>query len=403
MSKNNLLKNRNFINYLQIRWFNSIAIQAITLSVGWQVYEMTRNPIDLGLVALAQVIPIFVFILPSGIIADKFDRKKVLTISNIIHLIITLYLYYYALSDPDSIYPILIALMINGIARSIYQPSLQAILPNIVEKKLFPIATAYYSSVSKLGHLFGPLMAGIIIAFYDVNVYLFAAICFVITILSTLILKNPKNNENLKRISISTVLSGFAYVWKKKLILGTMTIDLFAVLFGGIMGMLPIFAIDILKIGPDGLGLLRAMPAIGGVFMGALLTQIPPINNAGRNLIISTSVFGFATAIFAISDILWLSLSMLFIYGAADMMSVYVRQTIIPIITPDEMRGRVAAVHSVATNSSNEIGDFRAGITAGFIGIVPAVCIGGIATIGVSLLWSIIFPEIKKVKRLDNL
>tara|TARA_Y100000590_G_scaffold458305_1_gene612769 strand:- start:1881 stop:3092 length:1212 start_codon:yes stop_codon:yes gene_type:complete len=403
MSKNNLLKNRNFINYLQIRWFNSIAIQAITLTVGWQVYEMTRNPIDLGLVALAQVIPIFVFILPSGIIADKFDRKKVLTISNIIHLIITLYLYYYALSDPDSIYPILIALMINGIARSIYQPSLQAILPNIVEKKLFPIATAYYSSVSKLGHLFGPLMAGIIIAFYDVNVYLFAAICFVITILSTLILKNPKNNENLKRISISTVLSGFAYVWKKKLILGTMTIDLFAVLFGGIMGMLPIFAIDILKIGPDGLGLLRAMPAIGGVFMGALLTQIPPINNAGRNLIISTSVFGFATAIFAISDILWLSLSMLFIYGAADMMSVYVRQTIIPIITPDEMRGRVAAVHSVTTNSSNEIGDFRAGITAGFIGIVPAVCIGGIATIGVSLLWSIIFPEIKKVKRLDNL
>lgn len=403
MKKNNLLKNRNFINYLQIRWFNSIAIQAITLTVGWQVYEMTRSPIDLGLVALAQVIPIFIFILPSGIVADKFDRKKVLTLSNIIHLIITLYLYYYALSDPNSIYPILIALMINGIARSMYQPSLQAILPNIVEKKLFSIATAYYSSVSKLGHLLGPLMAGIIISFYDTNVYLFAAICFVITILSTLLLKNPKNNNNLKGVSISTVLSGFVYVWKKKLILGTMTIDLFAVLFGGIMGMLPIFAIDILKIGPEGLGLLRAMPAIGGVLMGLLLTQLPPINNAGRNLILSTTIFGLATAIFAISDILWLSLVMLFIYGAADMMSVYVRQTIIPIITPDEMRGRVAAVHSVATNSSNEIGDFRAGITAGFIGIVPAVCIGGIVTIGVSLLWSVIFPEIKKVRRLDNL
>lgn len=403
MKKNNLLKNRNFINYLQIRWFNSIAIQAITLTVGWQVYEMTRSPIDLGLVALAQVIPIFIFILPSGIVADKFDRKKVLTLSNIIHLIITLYLYYYALSDPNSIYPILIALMINGVARSMYQPSLQAILPNIVEKKLFSIATAYYSSVSKLGHLLGPLMAGIIISFYDTNVYLFAAICFVITILSTLLLKNPKNNNNLKGVSISTVLSGFVYVWKKKLILGTMTIDLFAVLFGGIMGMLPIFAIDILKIGPEGLGLLRAMPAIGGVLMGLLLTQLPPINNAGRNLILSTTIFGLATAIFAISDILWLSLVMLFIYGAADMMSVYVRQTIIPIITPDEMRGRVAAVHSVATNSSNEIGDFRAGITAGFIGIVPAVCIGGIVTIGVSLLWSVIFPEIKKVRRLDNL
>ena len=169
------------------------------------------------------------------------------------------------------------------------------------------------------------------------------------------------------------------------------------------MGMLPIFAIDILKIGPEGLGLLRTMPAVGGVLTGIILTQLPPINNAGKNLIISMIVFGSATAIFAVSSILWLSLLMLFIYGAADMVSVYIRQTIIPIVTPDDMRGRVGAVHSVATNSSNEIGDLRAGVTASFIGIVPSVFIGGAMTIGISLLWSIIFPDLRKVKKMENL
>ena len=190
---------------------------------------------------------------------------------------------------------------------------------------------------------------------------------------------------------------------KTRLVLATMSIDLFAVLFGGIMGMLPIFAIDILKIGPEGLGLLRTMPAVGGVLTGILLTQLPPINNAGKNLLISMAIFGIATTIFALSSILWLSLLMLFIYGAADMVSVYIRQTIIPIITPDNMRGRVGSVHSIATNSSNEIGDLRAGITASFIGIVPSVFIGGMMTIGVSLLWSVIFPELKKVKKMENL
>jgi predicted MFS family arabinose efflux permease len=204
-------------------------------------------------------------------------------------------------------------------------------------------------------------------------------------------------------VSLSVVISGFVYVWKTRLVLGTMSIDLFAVLFGGIMGMLPIFAIDILKIGPEGLGLLRTMPAVGGVLTGILLTQLPPINNAGKNLLISMTIFGIATTIFAISSILWLSLLMLFIYGAADMVSVYIRQTIIPIITPDNMRGRVGSVHSIATNSSNEIGDLRAGITASFIGIIPSVFIGGMMTIGVSLLWSIIFPELKKVKKMENL
>ena len=403
MSTDSLLKNRNFVFFLSIRWFYSVAIQSITLTVGWQVYILTGNPLDLGLIGLAQVFPIFLFILPSGVIADKFDRKIVICLCTIVHLLVAVYLLYYSLSGPTSIWPILIALLVHGTARAMYQPSLSAILPNIVEKKVFPNATAYNSSVGKLGHLIGPLISGVIISFYDTKVYIFAIICFAISTISTLFLKNPKNPNNLKSVSLSVVISGFVYVWKTRLVLGTMSIDLFAVLFGGIMGMLPIFAIDILKIGPEGLGLLRTMPAVGGVLTGILLTQLPPINNAGKNLLISMAIFGIATTIFALSSILWLSLLMLFIYGAADMVSVYIRQTIIPIITPDNMRGRVGSVHSIATNSSNEIGDLRAGITASFIGIVPSVFIGGMMTIGVSLLWSIIFPELKKVKKMENL
>ena len=403
MSTDSLLKNRNFVFFLSIRWFYSVAIQSITLTVGWQVYILTGNPLDLGLIGLAQVFPIFLFILPSGVIADKFDRKIVICLCTIVHLLVAVYLLYYSLSGPTSIWPILIALLVHGTARAMYQPSLSAILPNIVEKKVFPNATAYNSSVGKLGHLIGPLISGVIISFYDTKVYIFAIISFAISTISTLFLKNPKNPNNLKSVSLSVVISGFVYVWKTRLVLGTMSIDLFAVLFGGIMGMLPIFAIDILKIGPEGLGLLRTMPAVGGVLTGILLTQLPPINNAGKNLLISMTIFGIATTIFALSSILWLSLLMLFIYGAADMVSVYIRQTIIPIITPDNMRGRVGSVHSIATNSSNEIGDLRAGITASFIGIIPSVFIGGMMTIGVSLLWSVIFPELKKVKKMENL
>ncbi len=403
MNKNELLKSKNFLSYLTIRWFNTLAIQTITLTVGWQIYELTRNPLDLGLIGLAQFIPIFIFILPSGVIADKFDRKIIIAICNIIHLAVCFFLLFYSLSAPKSIVPILLVLLIHGTARAMYQPALSAILPNIVEKKLFPNATAYNSSVSKLGHLIGPLIAGIIISLFNIWVYLFAIVCFSISTIATFFLNNPKNPDNLKAISFATVVSGFVYVWKTKLVLGTMTIDLFAVLFGGIMGMLPVFAIDILKIGPEGLGLLRSMPAVGGVLTGIILTQIPPVKNAGKYLIISTIIFGFSTAIFALSNILWLSLIMLLIYGAADMVSVYIRQTIIPIITPDNMRGRVGSVHSIATNTSNEIGDFRAGITAGFIGIVPSVFIGGTITVAISLLWSVLFPQLKKVNRMEDL
>jgi MFS family permease len=391
------------MKYLAIRWFNSFAIQAINLTVGWQVYNLTRNPLDLGLIGLAQFAPIFLLILPAGLIADKYNRKYTLIITNVIHSLVAAYLLYYSFTEATTIYPILFILFIHGIARALYQPSLSAILPNIVTPNLFPRAVSYYSSVSKLGHLGGPAIAGILIVYIDNWVYLVASISFFISVIFGHLLKNPKNNTNLKNISLRVLFGGFSYVWKTKIVLGTITIDLAAVLFGGIMGMLPIFAVDILKIGPDGLGLLRSMPAVGGVITGILLTQLPPIRNAGKMLIYSTIVFGTATAIFSLSTSLWLSLIMLIIYGSADMVSVNIRQTIVPLITPDNMRGRVSAVHSVATNASNEIGDFRAGLTASMIGTVPAIFIGGAVTIAFSTLWWYLFPELRKIKNIKDL
>jgi hypothetical protein len=302
-----------------------------------------------------------------------------------------------------TIYPVLFILCIHGIARAIYQPSMSSILPNIVSVDLFPRAVSYYSSVSKLGHLAGPVIAGILIAYIDNWVYLVASISFFISVIFGFLLQNPKTATNLKKITIKILFGGFAYVWKTKIVLGTITIDLAAVLFSGIMGMLPVFAVDILKIGPEGLGMLRSMPAVGGVVTGILLTQLPPIKNAGKILIYSTIVFGVATIIFSLSTILWLSLIMLVIYGAADMVSVNIRNSIVPIITPDNMRGRVGAVHSLATNASNEIGDFRAGLTASFIGTVPAIFIGGVVTITLSAMWWFLFPDLKNIKNIREL
>jgi MFS family permease len=302
-----LLFNTNFMRYLAIRWFNSFAVQAINLTVGWQIYNLTGNPLDLGLIGLAQFAPIFLLILPAGLIADKYNRKYVTILTNIIHVFVAAYLLYYSFSEMTTIYPVLFILCIHGIARAIYQPSMSSILPNIVSVDLFPRAVSYYSSVSKLGHLAGPVIAGILIAYIDNWVYLVASISFFISVIFGFLLQNPKTATNLKKITIKILFGGFAHVWKTKIVLGTITIDLAAVLFSGIMGMLPVFAVDILKIGPEGLGMLRSMPAVGGVVTGILLTQLPPIKNAGKVLIYSTIVFGVATIIFSLSTILWLS------------------------------------------------------------------------------------------------
>jgi len=204
-------------------------------------------------------------------------------------------------------------------------------------------------------------------------------------------------------VSLQTIMGGFTYIWNNKIVLGAVSIDLLAVLFGGVMGLLPVFASDILHVGPSGLGVMRAMPGFGSLIVGVLLTQIAAPRYMGPTLFFSLAVFGLSITVFSLSETFWISLLALGIYGAADMVSVYVRQTLVQIATPDAMRGRVSAVNAVSINASNELGDFRAGVMAGGIGTVPAVLVGGLTTVAVTVLWMKLFPSISRIDRLDQI
>ena len=400
------LYNKNLLKFICLTWFSHFALKIISLTVGWQIYMETGSPLALGLVGLIQFAPQFFLILPAGVLADKYNRRHILIASNLVQVFVAGFLLYYSIYNLDkgSIIPIYLILILHGIAMSFAGPSSFAILPNLVKKEIFPRAVHYVNFFEEFGSLFGPIIAGILIAYIDKWVYLVALISFAIATLSAVTLPDVGNEiKEIKRITAKVLLSGFVYVWKSKIVLGTMAIDIVAMLFSSIMGMLPIFAIDILNIGPEGLGILRATPSIGALFAAMILSQMSSIKYPGRVLIYSIIVFGCATIIFSLSTSLWISLSALFIYGASDMVSMNIRQIIVQLVTPNNMRGRVMSVHSVITTGSNELGDFRAGLSAALIGIVPAIMVGGIFTISLSVVWWFLFPGLKEVKDIKDL
>ncbi len=401
-----ILYNRNLLKFICLTWFSHFALKIISLTVGWQIYTETGSPLALGLIGLIQFAPQFFLILPAGVLADKYNRRHILIVCNLVQIFVAGFLLYYSIYSigKGSIIPIYLILIVHGIAMSFEGPSTFAILPNLVKPEIFPRAVHYVNFFEEFGSLFGPIIAGILIAYIDKWVYLVALLSFVISTLSAISLPNIENGiKEIKRITVKVLLSGFVYVWKSKIVLGTMAIDIVAMLFSSIMGMLPIFAIDILNIGPEGLGILRATPSIGALFAAIVLSQLTSIKYPGRVLIYSIIVFGCATITFSLSTSLWISLFALFIYGAADMVSMNIRQIIVQLVTPNNMRGRVMSVHSVITTGSNELGDFRAGLSATLIGTIPAIMVGGILTVSLSVIWWYLFPGLKEVKDIKDL
>lgn len=401
-----ILYNRNLLKFICLTWFSHFALKIISLTVGWQIYTETGSPLALGLIGLIQFAPQFFLILPAGVLADKYNRRHILIVCNVVQIFVAGFLLYYSIYSigKGSIIPIYLILIVHGIAMSFEGPSTFAILPNLVKPEIFPRAVHYVNFFEEFGSLFGPIIAGILIAYIDKWVYLVALLSFVISTLSAISLPNIENGiKEIKRITVKVLLSGFVYVWKSKIVLGTMAIDIVAMLFSSIMGMLPIFAIDILNIGPEGLGILRATPSIGALFAAIVLSQLTSIKYPGRVLIYSIIVFGCATITFSLSTSLWISLFALFIYGAADMVSMNIRQIIVQLVTPNNMRGRVMSVHSVITTGSNELGDFRAGLSATLIGTIPAIMVGGILTVSLSVIWWYLFPGLKEVKDIKDL
>jgi len=298
---------------------------------------------------------------------------------------------------------ILTVLVLHGATRSFFHTACQAILPNLMSTRQFPRAVAFASSANKAAQLLGPALGGVLIAWLDEGVYTVIAFAFFFSGVAAFLLKRNLLVHAREPFTLETVTGGFLYVWRNKIVLGAVSIDLLAVLFGGVMGMLPVFASDILHVGPEGLGLMRSTPGAGALVVGIILTQFHAPRHMGPALFISVAIFGLSIVTFSLSTTFWLSIAALAVYGCADMISVYVRQTLVQIATPDAMRGRVSAVNSISVNASNELGDFRAGIMAGGIGTAGAVLFGGITTICVAALWCRLFPAIRKIDRLGQL
>ncbi len=397
-----LLRSKDFLALIFCRGFKSMGVHALTVAVGYHVYQLSGDPFDLGLIGLVQFLPAFVLFLAAGYVADRYERRGILVICNTVEgaaaAAIALFFYY----EVVSVGLILVVLMFSGVSRSFFLTASQALLPNLVPEDVFPRAVAYASSINKGATLIGPAVGGLLVAWIDTQAYFVILVFFLIAAAAGLLIRRGLRISSPDPLSVDTVLAGFGYVWHNKVVLGAISIDLLAVLFGGVMGLLPVFASDVLDVGADGLGVMRAMPGAGALLVGLALTQVHAPRRMGPALFVSVVLFGASIVVFSQSTIFWLSLVALAVYGGADMISVYIRLTLVQIATPDHMRGRVSAINSIAINASNELGDFRAGTMAGFVGAVPAVLVGGLATIGVGVLWAKWFPSIRAVDRLED-
>jgi MFS family permease len=380
-----------------------------SVAVGWQVYEITHRPLDLGLTGLAQFLPGVVLFLLAGHVADRFDRRNLLTLcyvgfatSSALLLLVGLNAEYF--DRAGSVAPIFAILCLVGAVRSFSMPASRALLPQLVPEEQFQSAVAWNSSIFQFATILGPAMGGILYAFFrgPAAVYATALSAGTIAVLTTLRIKVQSPPRVREPFSLKTVFAGFRYIWDHKLVFGSISLDLFAVLLGGAVALLPVYAKEILVTGPWGLGLLRSAPGIGAAVMALLIAYKPIRRRAGATMLWCVAGFGVFTIVFGLSRNIVLSMISLFFVGAADMVSVVVRGVLIQIETPDEMRGRVNAVDMIFIGASNELGEFESGLAAQWLGAVPAVVLGGIGAILVTVLWAWMFPELRSADSLSR-
>jgi MFS family permease len=395
------LRNKEFILFLNTRFFLTLAIQMQSLIVGWQIYTITNNKLALGMICLAEALPFIAVSLFSGYVADTVSRKLIITISLLLLVLSTSALLYFAGASSTVIQtygtlPIYFVFGFIGVVRGFISAAFPAFMAQIVPREHYANSAVWNSSVWHTGAVIGPVLAGFICvisysAAYTVNlIFIFIAILSFILIAS-----RPVPAREKKETVFQSLSAGVKFVFGHQLILGALSLDLFAVLFGGAVAMLPAFAKEILFAGPAELGFLRAAPAIGAIFTAIILAYRPITKNAGRNLFFNIALFGVATILFAISSNYYLSLFCLFLTGAFDNVSVVIRHTILQLTTPDSMRGRVSAVNSIFIGSSNEIGGFESGLTASLWGLVPSVVVGGFLTILTVGITARMAPELR--------
>jgi MFS family permease len=397
-------RSHDYRRFLASRLLSILGLEMVNVAVGWQVYALTKRPLDLGYVGLAQFLPPLFLTLPAGHAADRFDRRRVVLLCHLAFGACSGLLAWLTFAQIRTPLPIFGVLVLLGSARAFNAPAAQALMPSLLPQADFTNAVAWNSSTFQVANVVGPALGGVLYAVFGNPevVYVLAAGLAVVDILVLVGVKTRTGRMEKKAASWATVLAGVRYVWENKVVLGSVSLDLFAVLLGGAIALMPVFAQDVLHTGAWGLGILRSGPAIGAGLVGLYLAAHPLKRRVGRTMLIGVAIFGTATIAFGLSRSLWLSVLILIVMGGADMLSVFVRLTIVQISPPPEMRGRVNAVNMLFIGASNELGEFESGLTAQWLGPVRAVVAGGIGTLLVVLTWSRLFPGLRRLDRMPT-
>jgi predicted MFS family arabinose efflux permease len=382
---------------------NGLALQMIVVAIGWQVYAIHDNPLDLGLVGLAEFLPLPILALPAGQLADRFQRRLVVAVGLVLQVMIAALLVAITLSGADRLWPFLVIGLTAGIASAMTNPAGRSLTPEIVPAELLPGAVALRSVATQIGIVVGPALGGVIFAVEPVAVYITAGALFMVAVVAILGVSSGVAAAPGAKITWESLSAGIGFIMRTRMLLGAISLDLVAVLLGDSIALAPVFARTILDIGPVGLGALRAAPSAGALLAGLMLARRPLRYRAGPTLLVVVAVFGATMIVFGLSRSLPLSLAALAVSGFADMISMNIRSTTVLLVTPHELQGRVSAVEWVFVSASNELGAFESGAVASLIGTVAAVVAGGVAMIGVAASWGRFFPELARMGRLEEL
>lgn len=402
MTSDSLFAHKSFVRFWSARIFTAAANQMLSVAVAWQIYQLTGSALYLGLVGLFQFLPRIFLTATAGNMADAHDRKRIIVWSQTVQVVVLSLLLTLTLTHTITPLRIFVLVAISGAARTFEMPATASLLPSLVPSGLLARAIAMNASAIQAAFIIGPALAGVLYAVSEGVVYgatlalFIAAACAYWSVASPVLARQPlKGNEWEKFID------GLRFIRAQRVVLGAISLDLFAVLFGGATALMPIIATELLHTGSWGLGLLRSAPAVGALLMSAVLARVPLKRNVGRIMFNAVGVYALATIGFGISSSLWLSVLLLAIAGAADMISMVIRGSLVQLQTPDHMRGRVSAVNSIFIGASNQLGEFESGVTAAWFGAVPAVILGGVLSLGVTVIWMLWFPQLRRADKLQ--
>ncbi|HVB90163.1 MAG TPA: MFS transporter [Beijerinckiaceae bacterium] len=394
-------RHRDFRLHCAARLLFGVALSMQSVAIGWYVYSVTNSALALGFSGLASFLPSLLLTPFTGHVADTHSRKRIVGLSFLVCAAASLGLFCIAYLHLRDVLPIYACIVVAGSAKAFANPAAQALTPNLVPKDQFANAITWYSSAWSAANISGPAIGGFLYVLGPTTAFAAAILAFASAATSSLLIRHaPRTGLVRERISWATISAGLRFIYSRQVIFGAISLDLVAVLFGGATALLPIIAKHALHTGPWGLGLLRASPAIGAIAMGAALAHAPITFGAGKKMLGAVGVYGAAIAAFAFSSSLALSMALLALAGAADQVSVVVRHTMVQTETPDDMRGRVAAVNSIFIGASSDLGEFESGATAALLGAIPAIAFGGAMTIVLALAWSVLFPRLRKRDRL---